>query len=268
MDLVLQLFATIGHHFNQPYIYAIIIGAGFLFFNEKVFGRTLFLLLFTMIYNVYLKSIWQMPLPPPLEGFAFPSGHMHSAFVFYGWLAFEAHKIWYYELTFFLLCLIGYGIVYYGYHYPMDILGAVGFGTLSMILYGLLQRVTIFKEKPYFLGFFMTLLAGIFIVLMPAMCRKLHVWLAFGALMGFSIGWFYAFNKIKFSFSGKQKLLLLLTALIGAMLIYLITNLLPISAKPLIFIRFLLMGMWLASCKVVVLKIFKKSTRSQTRDLL
>jgi len=46
------------------------------------------LVLFSMILNVFLKSLFLVPLNPALgkEGFAFPSGHMQVSVVLYGYL--------------------------------------------------------------------------------------------------------------------------------------------------------------------------------------
>ncbi len=191
---MLELIAQFGKFFCQTYTLAGVFLIGFLFINEKAFARILFIVTFTMVYTALLKSIWQMPLPPPLEGWAFPSGHMHTAFVFWGWLAIEYHKVWFYEITFFLLCLVGYGIVYHGYHYPIDILGAAGFGTLSLIIYSLLQHIKVFKEKPYWLGFLLAFLSGLIILILPPESRKPHVWIAFEVLVGFTILWALSFK--------------------------------------------------------------------------
>lgn len=249
---MLELIAKIGLFFGQPPVLVSIIVLGFLLQREVVFSRTLFLLLFTMIYNVYLKSLWQMPLPPPLEGWAFPSGHMHSAVVFWGWLAIEYRKIWYAEITFFLLCLIGYGIVYHGYHYPIDILGAVAFGSLSLVLYSLLQRLSYFQQKPYRLGFFLSLLGLIIIGMLPPESRKPHMFQALGALVGFSLGWFLSQKRTPLSFGYRPKILLVCIAVSGAFLIAFLTNQLPLSPKILIFVKFFGVGLWVSTCKMVL----------------
>lgn len=254
---MLELIAKFGLFFGQPTVIVCIIVVGFLLGREAVFGRALFLLLFTMIYNVYLKSIWQMPLPPPLEGWAFPSGHMHSAVVFWGWLAIEYRKIWYAELTFFLLCLIGYGIVYHGYHYPIDILGAVAFGSISLVLYSLLQRLPYFKQKPYRLGFFLTILGLIITGLLPPEGRKPHMFQALGALIGFSAGWYLSQKSKSLHFGYGQKILLVVFAVSGAFLIAFLANHLPLSPKILIFAKFLGVGLWVSACKMVIGKLLK-----------
>ena len=61
---------------------------GFLALDRKIFGHATILLMFVMILNAFLKSIFEVPLSEHLniEGYAFPSGHMSSAITFYGWL--------------------------------------------------------------------------------------------------------------------------------------------------------------------------------------
>ena len=72
---------------NEIVLVPIII-LGFLAIDRKIFGHATILLMFIMILNAFLKSIFQVPLSEHLniDGYAFPSGHMSSAFTFYGWL--------------------------------------------------------------------------------------------------------------------------------------------------------------------------------------
>ncbi len=186
---MLPIIAKIGLFFSQPLTLFTIIVLGLLSFDRKIFARTLLLLLFTMIYNVYLKALWHMPLPAHMEGWAFPSGHMHGAFVFWGWLAVEYRKFWFSALVFLILCFVGYGLVYSGFHYPIDILGAAFFGSLSILGYYFLNKISYFKEKPERLGFFFIILASILIVLLTPFERKPHMWKAYYGLIAFSCGW-------------------------------------------------------------------------------
>src|SRR5262249_47331907 len=134
----LEWIARIGLLFCNPSILASIITIGFLTQNERVFARTLFLLTFTLISNFYLKSLWQVPLIAHMDGWAFPSGHMSIAVVFWGYLACIYRNFIFSALVGFMLCLAGYGLVYQGYHYPIDILGSVIFGAISITIYLLL----------------------------------------------------------------------------------------------------------------------------------
>lgn len=259
---MLELIAKTGLLFSQPPVLASVILIGFLNFNQNIFGRTLFILLFTMVYNVYLKSVWQIPLPPPLEGFAFPSGHMHSAVVFWVALAIEFRRFWFSALVVFMLCLTGYGLIYQGYHYPIDIVGAVGFGSLTLLIYYFLQQLKVFKENPYKLGVPLASLAIFFMILLPAASlQKWHIWQALGALIGFTIGWGLLSQKQKkqpFTIQGRQHLRVFSIALLGAIGIFYLLSMLPMTKNPLIFCQFFLIAIWVSSSKLITNLILRK----------
>lgn len=258
---MLELIAKTGLFFSQPIVLASVVLVGFLNRHEAIFGRTLLILLFTMIYNVYLKSVWQIPLPPPLEGWAFPSGHMHSAVVFWGALAIEFRRFWFSALVTFILCLSGYGLIYHGYHYPIDIVGALAFGSLTLIVYRYLQQRPLFKEKSYRLGILLILLAMIFILLTPPLARKLHLWQAFGALIGFTLGWSLLTNRQVnqlYAFNAKQRLMLLSVTLTGALAYFHLMRVLPINQQTMIFAQFFLIAIWVNASKIITQKIFRK----------
>ncbi|MCS5712089.1 phosphatase PAP2 family protein [Candidatus Berkiella aquae] len=258
---MLELIAKTGLFFSQPIVLASIVLVGFLNRHEVIFGRTLLILLFTMIYNVYLKSIWQLPLPAPMEGWAFPSGHMHSAVVFWGALAIEFRRFWFSALVVFVLCLAGYGLVYHGYHYPIDIAGAVGFGSLSLLIYRYLQQKSLFKEKPYRLGILLTLLAVICILLTPAFARKLHLWQAFGALIGFTLGWALLSKQqqnLAHFFNIKQRFMVLSIALMGACAYFYLIRTLPLGQQLMIFSQFFLIAIWVNASKMIIYRLSKK----------
>jgi len=252
------MFAKFGLVFSQPYVYAIILSVGFLLFSEKIFGRTLFILTFTMIYNTFLKSIWQHPLPAPLEGWAFPSGHMHCAVVFWGWLAVEYFKTWFTVMVIFILCLIGYALVYSGYHYPIDVFGALGFGTFSILIYALLKDLSLFKEKPYRLGILLSFLDLLFIFLTIPIGRKMHLWEGLGCSIGFTIGWAFLQTKPKLIFSTLQKLSVLIIGIVGALILIYVSNYLPLAKPVVIFIQYFTSALWIASCKMIVGSVVKQ----------
>jgi len=189
MTLSLPLIAKTGFAFSNPYILISVIIIGLLNRQEKIYGRVLFLLLFTIIYNLYLKSLWQHPLPPPLEGWAFPSGHMHSAVVFWGWLAIEYRRLWFSAIVGLILCLVAYGLLYSGYHYPIDIVGSLAVGALSLFIYYFVNRLPFFKESPYQVGVLLTLLGFGIMMLIPPEGKKLILWQAWGTLAFISLGW-------------------------------------------------------------------------------
>lgn len=97
-------------------------------------GHTCLLVLFTLIFNVFLKSLFLVPLNPALgiKGFAFPSGHMQVSTVLYGML-FQAypHPLLR-KILLIILSGIGYGLVQQGYHTLTDVVGAIAFAILTL----------------------------------------------------------------------------------------------------------------------------------------
>ncbi len=249
---MLEIIAKIGLFFNQPALMIAIIFVGFICLNEKIYGRILFLLLFTTIYNVFLKSLFQVPLPQPLEGWAFPSGHMHSAVVFWGSLALAYRKLWVFAVVTLILSLNGYGLVYSIYHYPIDIVGALGFGGLSLLITYYLQKQPFFDTKPYRLGFLFSLLAIIVIFFIPEQARKVGIWQGLGGLIGFTLGWFYLSQKQTLSLKGLKTILPLILTIAGASLLYVLIQTLPLTVPLTMGLQCFCIGLWLNISKLIL----------------
>lgn len=177
--------AKVGGFFGSPSLYVTIILLGLIFTPYKAaFTRTLLLVSFTMIYNLGLKSIWQVPLPQPLEGWALPSGHMHVAVAFWGWLAIEVHRSWFTEMVLLILGLVGYSLIHNFYHWPIDVLASIGFGSLSLFLFWLLNRSAYFHNKLYRVGYLLSLVAiMIFTAVYPYYGHKLFFWIPLSTLL-------------------------------------------------------------------------------------
>lgn len=181
----LEYIARAGSFFDSPYLYLTVLSSGLIFTPYKAaLLRTVILVSFTLIYNIGLKSIWQVPLPQPLEGWAFPSGHMHAAVAFWGWLAIEVHRRWFTEIVFLILGTVAYSLLYNFYHWPIDVLGAAAFGSLSLFLYWLLNRQPYFHNKPYRSGTLLSFIAtAIFIAVYPTFGHKVFFWVALSILI-------------------------------------------------------------------------------------
>ena len=94
----------------------------------------LFMSVFATLFNSYLKSLWQIPLPVTANstGWAFPSGHMHFASTFWLTLTLSLGRK-YLLFTVPMLCSLGYALVAKGYHYPMDIFPAAFLGACEAL---------------------------------------------------------------------------------------------------------------------------------------
>lgn len=252
---MLETIAKLGILLGTPTIYASLILLGFIFLKEAMFGRTLLILLFTMIYNVWLKSIWQVPLPQPLEGWAFPSGHMIAALAAWGWLAVEARQFWFSSLVFLGLCFIAYGILYFVYHTPIDIIGAVGFGSLGLLAYWLIGKIPYFSQKPYRLGFLLAILSIAVFCLTPWTAQKPHMWQAFGILVGFTIGWYQLSRNGSVSLSLTQKLLVICILGAGALGWTRLLSQLPLATYPSMFVQYIAVGWWICMSKLIASKL-------------
>lgn len=209
-----KIITEIGLIFSQPITLIIVFLFGTFFLDTKAFSKAFMLMLFTMIYNLYLKSIWQIPLDPSLEGWAFPSGHMHAAWVFWGWLVCH-YKKWSLLAAFLVaMGLATFGMIDHGYHHLSDVLGAIGFGSLSLLIFYGLNRITIFKENMFVSSVLISGLGLLFLCMMPASVQtKLHIWQAQGGLLGLSLGWlcYHAHATLKLY----HKIIMLLCCIAG-----------------------------------------------------
>lgn len=154
---------------------------GFIFLNKRLFYHAVCIMFFSIIMNIALKATFQIPLAPFLNkaGFAFPSGHMQLATIVYGWLAFKLPSTRLRILISVVLIGIGFGLVHFGYHTVIDVLGGVFFAVLLITLYAFMQFEHN-KILPW-------LLATISSLAMPYIAWRStippHAWVAYCALL-------------------------------------------------------------------------------------
>jgi len=188
-DFILRAFLLTTHEF---FIVALIT-FGYLMSKSDVrpiFGRALMILTFTMVFNPWLKSLWQIPLLPSLGkvGWSFPSGHTQAAFALYGWLAWEFRQRWLYLTVLVLLGGIGWGLVHFGYHRPVDIPGGILFGLISFLAYYYVLQTPLGKKQNLpLLGLLLFAVGWGFVAAIPGRAPA-HMAMAQGALLGFSLG--------------------------------------------------------------------------------
>jgi len=169
----------------------IIIG-GFLAVDRKIFGHAIILLMFSMILNAFLKSVFQVPLAEHLniDGYAFPSGHMSSAFVFYGWLLINSKDNLLKIILGSVIVGVGFSLVYKEYHNVYDILGSVFFSSIVLATYWHLANMKTISDKPFILGYIAAALSsGIIWYYYNIDQVKPHVWMAFMVMAGFAASW-------------------------------------------------------------------------------
>ncbi len=107
---------------------------GIYFGERRVVLNTLIIALFGMVFNAYLKSVFQVPLNPEIGkiGWAYPSGHAMFDVVFWGALFIQTRKPWVLVLGLAISISGFFGMVYKRYHNWPEILGGVCSGGLVL----------------------------------------------------------------------------------------------------------------------------------------
>lgn len=231
---------------TKEYFVIALVSIGYLTYRKPVFARALFLLLFTMILNPFLKDIWQIPLNPALNkvGYAFPSGHMQATAALWLWLVYEFKKPLFSLLAGAILCAVGFSLIHFGYHTPLDIGAALGFAFLSLVGYAFLTHMVPQAQHP-FLGHVLAL-AGLPLIYFTSGSLP-HVWIAVGALVGFASGWalYHRWDPEQWLFKKRFKVA---CGFAGIVLVYGLTKVLethlPIDVFN--FLRFFLVAFWVS----------------------
>lgn len=154
---------------------------GYIWLDRKIFFHAAYIVLISILFNIALKVTFQISLSPTLnsEGFAFPSGHMQSGVVLYGWLIINSRNILHKLLMITLLIGIAWSLVYFGYHNYFDILGSILFGSFLVFSYTFIVNVPR-KKRSIILWAVST-----FLLLYIASVYQLkhHIWIVYFALI-------------------------------------------------------------------------------------
>lgn len=246
---------------TSEYFVIAFVSVGYLTYKKPIFARALFLLLFTMLLNPYLKSIFEIPLNPCLQkaGWAFPSGHMQTTFSLWGWLIWEIKRKDFALFGILLITAVGASLLHFQYHNLLDLGGAVGFGALTLLIYKAACTFLPQKNHPY-LGTMMAALGLVLIYLTPE--NLPHMWIAEGALVGFSLGWgaYHRWDRDSWTF---KRRFTVATAFIGIVGLYLATIPLKalISIEGFNFIRFFFVALWVSYGAEAVVHVIHKRTK-------
>lgn len=156
---------------------------GFIWVDRRIFYHALCLILLSILVNSALKVSFQIPLPSSLgkEWFAFPSGHMQLSTVLYLWLAYKIPNTVLRLAIALLLTGIGLSLIHFGYHNFYDVLGAIVFALLLLLLYSLSS-----SRWPKVIPWMVLVVASVlFTYIHIRYAHRLdHVWIAYYALLG------------------------------------------------------------------------------------
>lgn len=167
--------------FSHVEVIVLIALIGLLWVNRALFFQTSCLSAFDLVVNVALKGTFKVPLALSLHkvGYAFPSGHMQLATVFYVWLALYLPFWWLRVVIACMLAGIGAALIHYGYHDLKDVLGGFSCGLLLIACFGYL----LIHKAKYTPWIALVLASGLMVynvciyVLVPV-----HAWWGYGVL--------------------------------------------------------------------------------------
>ena len=189
IDNIARLFLNFSH---DNVIIPIII-LGYIWLDREVFFHAACVLFLSMISDYCLKFTFKVPLSfdSGTENYAFPSGHMQSSFVFYGWLFLFARNYIVKALIVIILIGVGFGLINCGYHNNRDILGAIFFGTIILVFYKFYFQ----KDKNKLL--LITVSSASILMLYFHIIHNVNhgICLPYYALLGFVSGNYYIKNK-------------------------------------------------------------------------
>ncbi len=188
-DLVASFFLNFSHN---NFIISLFFFAYF-YLDKKLSLKTALLLLSSVLLNYILKNIFQVPLSPTLNkfGYAFPSGHMQSTIVLYGFLWLNIKNVNIRILLPIIMLAIGISLIYFKYHDLKDILGSAFFS--SLILYGSTYLVNK-GEKIFIISLFISSNLFILIILVK---YPMEIWIWKAYCSSFGLFLLYGFSYFK-----------------------------------------------------------------------
>lgn len=167
--------------FANLYTTISILCLGCIFFGWRFLFHGIVILSIDIILNVALKGTFKIPLSPSLgvEGYAFPSGHMQMATVFYLWMA-RFIPFWLWEWVSVLIFPgVGFGLIHYGFHNLVDVIGGFVVGAALVTVY----CIALDRQYKSLSVILLAIASGLMVynAVMYSMIPR-HAWLFFYAL--------------------------------------------------------------------------------------
>jgi undecaprenyl-diphosphatase len=188
LDFIAKFFLS----FSQEIIIIPAAVLGYIWFDRKIFFSAICLMLLSMLLNFDLKATFQIPLATG-KGFAFPSGHMQSSTVFYGWLITKIQEPIFQTLSVVVLIGIGLSLVYFGYHNFFDLAGGIFCAVLLILFYNLISTQKERFRQIIIFSFSTILLFYAAIIYQVAD----HLWLAYYCLIGITLSENFFAEEVK-----------------------------------------------------------------------
>lgn len=185
-DFLPRFFLFIGN-FTA---YLSILCVGIVFLQRERYFRLALLLISVCLWNALLKQWFHVPLFPHLgEGYAFPSGHMHTAALFYGYWLLPLKKPWASLVCTFLLTGEAMTLIGCHFHNSFDIFGACGFAAMELWL------IFHYEQRPFFERKLILFIIACFLLWTFTLSSPFPLWL--WQLVTLAFGIFFGIKPLK-----------------------------------------------------------------------
>jgi hypothetical protein len=151
----MDFFYQILLFFTSTHFFLILSLLGYHFYSKTKFSYTLIITLFSIVTNLYFKSIFKIPLDEVATGhagWAYPSGHTQFAVVFWVITLMQIPNIAIFIAALLTLPLGFTAMIHYNYHTFPDILGGICAGALVCLPFYYIFKIK--HLRPYKLALF------------------------------------------------------------------------------------------------------------------
>ena len=160
-----------------------------------------------------------------VQGYSCPSAHSALSVTTFGSIAYWFRKRLFLIIAFVVPICVGFSRIYFGVHYPTDVIGGWLVGVLSVLLISwLYNKLT--DKKWIFLLITAITLTGIFY------CRDSEYFTLLGLTLGFNLG--YMFEQKFVQFNNTRSILKSVSRILGGVVLFFVLSFvlkLPFSAE-------------------------------------
>lgn len=260
---LLNIFFRFFSFLGEEYFFYMALPFIMVFFGSELGLSFVLFFLFSTLLNVLFKGLFHLPRPFDLEpslqwmkasGFGFPSGHAQVSVVLWGWVALQIKSQRWRKILVSTMILTGLARIYFGVHFPHDVVGGWSIGALLLASFYQLKKADAYILRRdtlrwQWLLFAFAALPSLYLFFHPDAVALVMVW--FSVLLGISFSgkWAQSARAERFN---KKVFLASLLGMLGVMGVVLVfSKLLPENQGfiPMLKIRtlqFVTIGFWIS----------------------